>query len=324
MRVSVVIPVYNAAPYINQAVESALAQPETSEIILIEDGSTDNSLTLCEALSATSSKVHLLRHLNGENRGAGASRNIGILKSACEYIAFLDADDYFLPGRFDVAKVIFASNPTVDGVYEATGTHVEDQSSLERWKAVRQSPDDLTTVRRIVAAENLFAELVCGRLGYFSIDGLVVKRSLFKKCGLFDEHLLLHQDTALIDKMAAVGRLVPGRLDQPVAIRRIHRGNRILAERSNSEIYRAKMMRWAVLWEWGKTKLDRQQQNALLTGWLRTALYQPRFKTAYNSPLFRLINRTQLVLLAVEHPWLLLKPLYWYRFFPARVSGRGI
>lgn len=74
MKVSVVIPVYNAAPFVRDAVESALAQPETGEVILVEDGSLDDSLTVCRALAAENDRVKLYRHPNGENCGAGASR----------------------------------------------------------------------------------------------------------------------------------------------------------------------------------------------------------------------------------------------------------
>ena len=100
MTVSVVIPVYQAAAFVEQAVESALAQPETGEVLLVEDGSGDGSLAECERLAAGDGRVRLLRHPNGENRGAGASRNLGIEQSTCPLVAFLDADDYYLLGRF--------------------------------------------------------------------------------------------------------------------------------------------------------------------------------------------------------------------------------
>jgi glycosyltransferase involved in cell wall biosynthesis len=78
MQVSVITPVYNAASFVTQAVESALQQPETAEVLIIEDGSPDNSLEVCQELAKKYEKVKLLRHPNGENRGAGASRNLGM------------------------------------------------------------------------------------------------------------------------------------------------------------------------------------------------------------------------------------------------------
>ena len=76
LQISVIIPVYNAAKYITQAVESALSQPETAEVLLIEDGSPDNSLEVCQDLEKKYSKVKLLRHPDGENRYPRDARQI--------------------------------------------------------------------------------------------------------------------------------------------------------------------------------------------------------------------------------------------------------
>ena len=85
MQISVIIPVYNAEDFVTLAVESALAQPETGEVILIEDGSPDNSLTICQELEEKYNKVRLLRHPHGRNKGAAASRNLG-MKSWRRYV----------------------------------------------------------------------------------------------------------------------------------------------------------------------------------------------------------------------------------------------
>ena len=65
MNISVIIPVYNAAKFVEEAVESALAQPETSEVILVEDGSPDNSFEVCRALTEKYPKVTLMQHPGG-------------------------------------------------------------------------------------------------------------------------------------------------------------------------------------------------------------------------------------------------------------------
>ena len=93
MEVSVIIPVYNAAAYVGQAVRSALEQPETREVILIEDGSQDTSLQVCRELEGAFDSVRLLRHPDGKNLGAGASRNLGIRSHIwfCRLSAFNDS-----------------------------------------------------------------------------------------------------------------------------------------------------------------------------------------------------------------------------------------
>ncbi|GAF72464.1 unnamed protein product, partial [marine sediment metagenome] len=102
MDVSVIIPVYNAERFVREAVESALAQEETAEIILVEDGSPDNCWDICQLLAVQHAKITAIRHADRKNHGAGASRNLGIRNSHCEYVAFLDADDLYLPNRFAV------------------------------------------------------------------------------------------------------------------------------------------------------------------------------------------------------------------------------
>src|SRR4051812_37519090 len=122
-KVSVVIPVYNAEKYIKAAVNSALMQEEVGEVILVEDKSPDNSLSVCKGLEMQDSRVHLYQHPDKQNHGAGASRNLGITLAKLDYIAFLDADDYFLPNRFKKDKTLFEKDPSIDAVYSAIGTH---------------------------------------------------------------------------------------------------------------------------------------------------------------------------------------------------------
>jgi glycosyltransferase involved in cell wall biosynthesis len=222
--VTVVVPVYNAADFVRDAVESAIAQPEVGEVVLVEDGSRDRSLEVCEALSREFEMVSLLQHSGGGNRGPAAARNLGVQAAGYPFVAFLDADDYYLPGRFRRATEVFACGNDIDGVYEAVGTHFEDSAGRGRW--LTEGRNMLTTVRARVPPEGLIEALRIGDVGRFCTDGIVVRRSLFRKTGLFDEDLAISQDTVMWLKMAAVGKLVAGRIDEPVAMRRVHAGNR--------------------------------------------------------------------------------------------------
>ncbi|MGX5685013.1 glycosyltransferase family 2 protein [Chryseobacterium cucumeris] len=116
MKISVImIPVFNAELYITKAVESALQFSEVFEVLLIEDRSPDNALEICKELAEKHMRVQFFQHPDKENHGAGASRNLGIENAAGDVIAFLDADDYFLPNRFDVEKELF-KNPQIEGI----------------------------------------------------------------------------------------------------------------------------------------------------------------------------------------------------------------
>ena len=295
-KVSVIIPVYNAAAYVSQAVESALAQPETAEVLLIEDGSPDDALEVCKELAGKYEKVKLLRHPNGENRGPGASRNLGMMNANYEYIAFLDADDFYIPYRFSKASKIFDENPSCEGVYEAVGMLVEDDQSIKRWKESGKIEGGLTTITKTVSPINLAEELILGYAGYFHIDGWVVKKYVLAKSGYMDETLMLHQDSHFCVKVAAVSFLYPGQLDQPVAIRRVHERNRISAPRSQMKQFKDRMKYWMSLYRWAKNKLGKDKQDLILRSTINFARTHKYFASFPRNLLpTRLIRFTRLL-----------------------------
>lgn len=311
MQVSVVIPVYNAQAYVRQAVESALAQPETGEVLLIEDASPDNSLVVCQALAAEHEKVILYRHPGGTNRGAGASRNLGIQHARYDYIAFLDADDFFLPDRFTVARKIFAANPTVDGVYEAVGIHFETEEAEAYW--YKRSNRVLVTMSQRVPPEDFFAaQGPIGDLGYVLTDGWVVKRTIFERTGLFDESLPLHQDTVMYVKFAAMGRMVPGRLTEPVAKYRLHENNRNPTRRSAENIYTNHALMWSTLWRWGNQHLG-QKRRAIIAQRFIDYVGRPH-KGVHRKPKSRLGYLLFLLRLLQAYPKLATELYYWKRY----------
>lgn len=96
MSISVIIPCYKAVVTLRRAVNSALANaPADLEILLVEDGSPDDTGTLCDELAAYDPRV---RALHRENGGAGAARNTGLDAARGDWVLFLDADDALLPG----------------------------------------------------------------------------------------------------------------------------------------------------------------------------------------------------------------------------------
>lgn len=244
MLVSVVIPVYNAEKYLKAAVESALSQRETGEVILVEDNSPDASLQICRELEATFDRVRVVRHPGGQNLGAGASRNLGLRSAHCDFVAFLDADDFYLENRFSEAHRIFQEQEDADGVYEAVGVWFEDSRAKERW--LSWAHEDLITMRESVSSEELFSALVENSRGWLHLDGLVLRKRIFHQCGYFFENLKLHQDSAFFLQLAAMCRLRPGRLNHPVAMRRVHDHNRITAANADSrELYFGSLIHWA-------------------------------------------------------------------------------
>lgn len=266
-QLSVIIPVYNAGNYVKRAVESALQQPETDEVILIEDKSTDNSLQMCKMLDKQYKKVKLYQHPDKRNCGAAVSRNLGVEKAKYDYIAFLDADDFYLTNRFSHVKGIFSSDTYIDGVYDAIGTHFESENAKEFWLK-NSNMELLTTLTKKVEAEKLFVYLARWTHGHFSLDGLTVKKEAFRKAGLFDTELRLHQDTALCIKLSAVSRLVPGQIKKPVAMRGVHDSNRTASK--DTDFHYTKYMLWKTLYHWTKQiKLEKKKSIIILNNYCK-------------------------------------------------------
>jgi len=253
LKISVIIPVHNSEIYVAEAVQSALAQTETTEVILVEDGSSDGSLARCRRLRDTNPRIRLFTHPFGVNRGASASRNLGIQNAQYNYIAFLDADDFYLANRFSATTQVFAHDETVEGVYEAIGTYFVSDEAERRWRELQQS--HLTTIRSGIPPEVLFREQSpIGCAGHCSLNGLTVRRSVFDKTGRFDTDLAFGEDTAFFMKLAACATLRPGQVQQPVAMRRLHANNTVTRARTVEDIWRYRLAMWLALYRWLKTQ----------------------------------------------------------------------
>ncbi|WP_261510898.1 glycosyltransferase family 2 protein [Chryseobacterium paludis] len=256
LEISVIIPVYNAAEFLEKSVQSALQFKEVKEVILVEDKSTDNSLEICKRLADQNLKVLLFQHADKENHGAGASRNLGIEKSTGNFITFLDADDYYLPNRFDGEKEIFADSK-VQGVFGAIGIEYLTEKGKQEFQS-KFSDTSLTTVNYSAEGREVFK----GLLGlttktfgtFFHLNALTIRRSAIEASNLkFNKTLRVHQDSDFIIKLAYHCYLKSGIIDQPVAIRGIHDDNRITKIVKYSHQYKQRqLLFWKSLYDWAR------------------------------------------------------------------------
>ncbi|MCC5632354.1 glycosyltransferase family 2 protein [Nostoc sphaeroides CHAB 2801] len=134
--VSVIVPFLNTQKYIQESIESILAQNYTNwELLLIDDGSTDGSTEIAQQYAQQyPKKIHCLEHEGHQNRGASASRNLGLSNAKGEYIAFLDGDDVWLPFNLNLLVRCLDSNPEAAMVYGPT----------QWWYSWTGNPDDVT------------------------------------------------------------------------------------------------------------------------------------------------------------------------------------
>lgn len=108
--ISVIMPVYNAASFLNKAVDSILCQMDgTIELILVDDGSKDESGSICDAYAAQNPQI---RVFHKENGGTSSAKNVGIDAAVGEYITFIDSDDYIDSTTYsDIQKIIAQHKP---------------------------------------------------------------------------------------------------------------------------------------------------------------------------------------------------------------------
>lgn len=103
--VSVIVPVYNVEKYLDECIKSIMEQSYTNlEILLIDDGSSDNSINICNRYSLIDNRIRVISQKNG---GASKARNRGIRESCGEYIIFIDSDDYW--DDLDALKVMIGN-----------------------------------------------------------------------------------------------------------------------------------------------------------------------------------------------------------------------
>jgi glycosyltransferase involved in cell wall biosynthesis len=178
MMVDVIIPAFNSAPWLRDAIESVLRQTcPPHRIIVVDDGSSDGTDSV---LASYRGKIHLIRHES--NRGLPAARNSGIKASASDLIAFLDADDKWTINKLQEQIAEFAGDDPPGLSYTSLidcDLQLRPQSPPRRFKARKR--------------ESVFEELY---MEAFPIppSTVVVRRCVFDDCGLFNESMLKAQD----------------------------------------------------------------------------------------------------------------------------------
>ena len=106
--VSVIVPVYNSTAYLKRCVDAILAQTyKDLEVVLVDDGSTDDSLDICREYAKNDSRVKVFHKENG---GSSSARNVGIKEATGEYICFCDSDDYYEPDIVENLMKVFNEN----------------------------------------------------------------------------------------------------------------------------------------------------------------------------------------------------------------------
>ena len=198
-RVSIIIPTYNRASLLPQAIASALKAGSDVEVIVVDDASTDQTASVCRGLAGFE-YVRL-----EQNAGLAQARNAGIMKSSGEFLAFLDDDDLRLAGSIDRQAALLVANETFGFVY---GQVLIGDSKLCR------PTGEIRPVR--CPSGDLFWEFLRGN--FIHVPSVLVRRRCLLEVGLFDPTMRATEDWDMWIRLAA--RYNTGGLDEPVAIYR--------------------------------------------------------------------------------------------------------
>ena len=269
-EVSVIIPVFNAEDFIERAILSVVSIDCVKEIIVVDDGSTDSSFKKCQHLASIHHTIRVITHPGHINKGVSATRNLGIKHAKFKYVAFLDADDYYLPERFEKEKELNNKHNDFDGVYGAI-----------EW--IENGKSKLYTITEEIKPSELFKTLLWHNKGLFHTNAITIKKELLDRIGYFDEKMSVAEDTELWYRIAAFGKIYTGNIQTPISKRIIHGNNLIISAKdkynSNKHYLYSKMIKSFLF----SSKIDYNNKNELIIVFNH---YQYIFQKVYSETMF--------------------------------------
>ena len=188
MHVSIVVPLKNKAQEINRCIDSILLQTHKDfELIIVDGNSTDGSLEIVLMYHDERIKI-----INQRSKGAAAGRNEGILASKGDLIAFLDADDEYLPEFLEIIINLAEHFPEA-GMYGTKGY------TAINGKIIDEIVDDECTKKHGYLINEYFKEVQNGEI--YSMSGVAIRRKVFQNTGLFNESLVWYEDVEMFGRI---------------------------------------------------------------------------------------------------------------------------
>lgn len=208
--VSVVMPVFDVARYLGEAIESVRAQTYPHwELLVCDDGSTDGSADIARRYAAAEpERIRFLAHEDRGNHGASATRNLGIAQARGEIIALLDGDDAWFPNKLEEQLAILAARPDADALYGVT----------ELWYGWTGKPEDAARDSRpsggipsntLLAPRKLLLGMLRRELLVPCTCSIVVRADAVRRSGGFvDEFRYIYTDLAFYSRLSLVGSVL--------------------------------------------------------------------------------------------------------------------
>lgn len=181
IKVSVIIPVYNSEKYLKQCLDSVVNQTlKDIEIIVVNDGSTDNSLKIIQEYS---NKYKNIKVINKQNEGCYKARNVGLENAKGEYVAFCDSDDYIKHNMYE--KLYLKANDTNADIV-SSNYYILENNNLKVVDFSSSIKVLEKTNNKLVGAENIL------------LDAVIWSR-IFKRQMLIDKGIMFHSDIHTAD-----------------------------------------------------------------------------------------------------------------------------
>ena len=192
--VSIIIPTYNRAHKIQKAIDSILTQTyQNFEIIIVDDGSEDNTKDIIDDLSKKDSRIHYFRHLH--RKGANTARNRGILEAKGKYIAFQDSDDQWLPQKLSI-QMCAIQNTGVRAVFSGFW-RIKEKKRTYIPKKIRNIKPGIHSFHKKILAGN-----------FIGLPTLLVEKDLLHQAGGFDNKLPQLQDWEMLLRLSVLTKFM--------------------------------------------------------------------------------------------------------------------
>lgn len=205
--ISVIIPVYNCEPFLRECLDSISRQKVDFEVILIDDGSTDSSLHICEEY-ARNDKRFVSIHI--ENQGPAHARNVGLSKAKGEWVTFVDSDDYIEEGYLEIPK----HHPDSDLIYASfRNCYSDGRSKANQWGEEPEYIFDRDEIQKLrLQCFDIYSRKPYRKLGYTC--GKFLKNDILSKHNIiFPDGLFYYEDASFtyiyfnhISNVSFVGR----------------------------------------------------------------------------------------------------------------------
>lgn len=190
MKVSIIIPVFNSEKYLEECIDSVIHQTyDDIEVILVNDGSTDNSLSICKEKSVQDNRIMVIEQ---ENKGSASARKNGIINSSGDYIAFVDSDDYIVSNYIETLLYEMSDHDLV-----TSGYVYGNKTIFDGIEAGAYSFDDSSyVVRNMIYSENNFSSGILTNMCCKLFRSCIAKKTICE----IDENIYYGEDAEFVYK----------------------------------------------------------------------------------------------------------------------------